>query len=104
MDINTNPQIVISRSSQYVNKFRSYKVFIDNKLAGRIKDGEQLTLELAPGQYSIYLKIDWCKSEKIMFNIEKKEITQFNCGSNKNSLLFLPSLFSKKQWVYLQKC
>ncbi|WP_088044252.1 hypothetical protein [Bacillus sp. EAC] len=106
MDINTNPKIIISRTSQYVNKLRSYKVFIDSKVVGKIKDGERLTLEVAPGKHSIYLEIDWCKSNNIKFNSKQNEITQFNCGSNIKGVKILFTwcfLFSKNKWVYLQK-
>ncbi|WP_430510532.1 hypothetical protein [Gottfriedia solisilvae] len=106
MNLNSNPKIIISRTSQYVNKLRSYKVYINNKVVGKIKDGEELTLEVTPGKHSIYLEIDWCKSNNIMFDSMQNEITQFNCGSNiKGSKILFTCfyLFSKNKWVYLQK-
>jgi hypothetical protein len=106
MDINSNPKIIISRTSQYTNNLRSYKVFIDSKEVGKIKDGERLTLEVEPGNHSIYLKIDLDKSDEIMFDIKQNETIQFNCGSKIKGIKMLVGwfyLFSKNQWVYLQK-
>lgn len=58
MNNHSKAKIIISRTSQYPNKFRSYKIFIDDQLVGKVKDGEQISLEVEPGNHSIYIKID----------------------------------------------
>jgi hypothetical protein len=64
-----NGRIEISRPSMYVNKFRSYAVYLDGIQVGHIRDGEAITLIVSPGEYSVWVKIDWLKSNHIEVEI-----------------------------------
>ena len=61
--------ITLKRTSQYASKWRKIKIFLNDSLLYEIKDGEEKTCNLPVGKYEIYAKIDWCSSEKIMFDL-----------------------------------
>jgi len=46
---------------------RAYKVVLDGKVIGTIKDGEQVEFDVAPGRHQLQLKIDWCRSNIVDF-------------------------------------
>lgn len=72
--------ICIKRISQYSNKLRKFDIYLDNKNIGSISDGEEVKSEIAPGKHEILLKIDWCSSNKLAFDIEGGQTINFNCG------------------------
>lgn len=60
---------------------RNYKVMLDDVFIRNIKIGETIDLDVTPGQHSIYLHINWCKSSRIDFVINENETKEFACGS-----------------------
>jgi len=72
--------IEIARTSQYVNKLRNFIVMIDDYEMSKIEDGGKLRIEVTPGEHEIYLKNDWCRSNKLRFLIEESEHILFYCG------------------------
>ena len=63
------------------DKQRSYKIIIDGKLYGCIKPGEIKDIDIALGEHTIYLKINWVRSNIINFTVSKNESVEFCCGN-----------------------
>lgn len=57
-------RIVLSRSSEWMNRARSFKVMIDGHQAGTISNGGTEEFKLEPGQHKIHCKVDWCSSRE----------------------------------------
>ena len=74
--------VKISRISEFASKFRKYKIIVDGDNMGTIKDGKTVEIPVQPGEHELYLKIDWCRSNKITFNIADEEQVQFRCRYN----------------------
>ena len=74
-------KILIERESQFISRMRSYKILANGKELGSIKDGEMREFPMEPGEYSLQLQIDWCKSKQIKVNIQQDGIIKFKCGS-----------------------
>ncbi len=74
-------KITISRESQFMNKMRSYDIYVDGEKTGEIKNGETEEISVTPGEHVIQLQIDWCKSKKIPFRLSEGESHSFQCGS-----------------------
>lgn len=95
--------IKINRVSGYDDRLRKYKVFVDDIYLGDIRDGETKEFDVSPGQHTIYLKIDWCRSNKIKFDLNKEEKMVFDCGNATrwyNILLYIT--FLKNQYLWLE--
>ena len=98
--------IEISRVSNYSDRLRKYKIIVDDKEISDLKDGEIKQLELDEGNHNIYLKIDWCRSNKVDFYTPKDEIIRFECGSSiigwKRFIAFVYITFLKNQYLWLK--
>ena len=82
-------KIILNRDSGYADRLRAYHVVIDDKKTAKISNGANLEIIVEPGSYELFLKIDWCRSNKIKFSISENEIKEFNCGSNLRGIKFI---------------
>lgn len=73
--------IRITRESGYADVLRAYQVVLDGKVVGKIKDGEQFEFDVAPGKHQLNLKVDWCRSNIVDFEVGQGAV-EFECGSN----------------------
>lgn len=85
--------ITIKRDSGYADLFRAYKIILDGKAVAKIQNGQQLKLEAPRGKHQIYLKLDWCRSNVLEFELGEREMT-FDCGSSLREWRLLLS------WLY----
>lgn len=74
--------IKIKRDSGYADRIRVYHVMLDGQMVGKISNGESIEIAIEPGNHELFLKIDWCRSNKIDFVISADEIRAFDCGSS----------------------
>ncbi|MFA5471601.1 MAG: hypothetical protein WC219_06105 [Acholeplasmataceae bacterium] len=83
--------MIISRIDTYVDSLRTYKIIIDKQVVGKIKNGKTLELDLDDftGIKTIYLKIDWCRSNKIKIDNDDRN-TRLLCG---------PSMMGRNIWI-----
>lgn len=59
--------------------FRSLPIYLDGKKIGMIKENQTLEIPVLPGNHEIFVKMDWSRSNKIVFNIAEGEQTHFKC-------------------------
>ncbi|MBU3214010.1 hypothetical protein LL033_20480 [Clostridium estertheticum] len=78
--------IQLSRQSTYYDKYRYYEIIIDGILYGNIGDGETKDIDIVDGNHSIYLKIDWCRSNELVFVESNDKLIGFNCGNSVQGL------------------
>ncbi len=74
-------KVVLSRKKQYSDLLRNYRVILDGEEIGKIFRGERKEFSISPGKHEIELKIDWCGSNKLNFEIKDNETINFNCKS-----------------------
>ena len=101
-----NSKIIIKRDKQYADSIRNYKIFLDGEKIYTISNGEEKEFQIGPGKHSIQLKIDWCKSNQIEFEIKDNQKLNFLCGSNLKGLnIFLSLLYAtiwRKKYLYIK--
>ncbi|MCK8818032.1 DUF2846 domain-containing protein [Natroniella sulfidigena] len=85
-------KIKLLRTSQAVNSGRDYEIYLNGEQEGEIANGEEEIIEVRPGEHEIYVKIDWCKSKKMILNLDEDEEVKLICGSK---------LVGWKQWLTL---
>jgi hypothetical protein len=101
--------IRISRVNEYMDSVRSYKIMLDNGYVGDIKNGEVKDIDIEPGIHEIFLKIDWCRSNIIEFNVSANETVEFECGNSMDgmrillSLVYITFLKNKYLWIKVKK-
>jgi hypothetical protein len=74
--------ISVSRDSGYADRVRDYRVVLDGTEIGRIGNGGQKSIEVAAGHHQLMMKVDWCRSDIVSFEIGQDQTAQFQCGSS----------------------
>jgi len=72
----------IVRDWGYADRLRAYKVIVDGKTAGEIRNGETKEFPISSGQHELSLKIDWCGSKTIRFTVADGDVLTFDAKSN----------------------
>ena len=83
-------KLIITRTSEWNNKAREFGIYLNDKKIGVIDDGEKKEFEIEPGIYKINGKIDWCKSQKIEFNITENESKEIEISGFKYGNIIMP--------------
>jgi hypothetical protein len=96
-------KIKIHRNSEYSNRFRNIDIYLDNKILGKIKDGESIDFEIPNGKHSLTAKIDWTTSNEVEFDIEN-ETVQFNLSGTSPFLALYYITFGRKNYLKLKIC
>jgi len=78
----------IKREASWANRLRKYKVILDGEEVGSIGESGTFEYPINPGLHTLYLQIDWCRSNKLEFEIENNEILKFKCGGVRNFKFF----------------
>lgn len=96
----------LKRDSGWADRARAYKVVLDGKVMGEIKNGEEKMFDIAEGEHELVIKIDWCASNTVNFN-KNGNATIFECGSNLRGVKIFLSLiyviFMRNQYLWLAK-
>jgi hypothetical protein len=87
-------RIVIVRSNEYINRFRSIDLYLNGEILGYIDNGETIEYDLPGGDHKLVAKIDWCGSQQIDFNLEEHESQIFNLSGFKHSRVIMPFSFT----------
>ena len=96
--------IYLTRDKGWADSLRAYKVFLDGKFIYKIEQGENYQFNTSPGPHELYLKIDWCRSNKIQFSMENNHSIKFKCRSNlRGWRIFLVLIFIPSKWIVLER-
>ncbi|TXL65683.1 hypothetical protein FHP05_06050 [Cerasibacillus terrae] len=76
--------IEIKREAGWADRLRKYKVILDEEEVGSIGPRGTFEYPINPGLHTLYLQIDWCRSEKLEFESQNNEILKFKCGGLSN--------------------
>jgi hypothetical protein len=102
---NTRPpdSLTLIRGLEYTNYTRAYTVIIDGAKAAEISSGETCHIPLSNGVHQISLKIDWCKSEELEFELQKGTNLTMHCGATYNNWKANFMVFFKPhRWLYVR--
>lgn len=76
-------KLIIHRSSEFANRIRAIRIYLDKEKIGEIMDGETKEFEIPAGRHLLQAKIDWCGSNEIEFRVhEGKPVTFSLFGTN----------------------
>ncbi len=68
----------VTSKRELLNILRSYKIYIDGKLVGKVQNGKIQNFEIEPGNHKVYAKLDLFKSNEIDVQINENEVTEIN--------------------------
>ena len=97
-------RIEIWREREFKDSLRAYQIELDGKVVEKINSGEIIGLDVQPGQHRLRLKIDWCSSPYVDYEIQLGQTIKFQCGSNAKSLLVLIYItFLRNKYLWLKR-
>jgi hypothetical protein len=95
----------IVRDSGYADRLRAYKILVDGKTIGEIRDGETREFPISSGQHDLALKLDWCGSKTTQFAVVEGDALTFYAKSNLRGPRVLAALwralFMWSSWIIL---
>jgi hypothetical protein len=77
--------IKLQRTSEYVNLYRDYHIYLDGEKIGTLSNGKTKEFETTDGQHSLIAKIDWCSSPTLTFYVDKLKTKHIKVGGFKYS-------------------
>jgi hypothetical protein len=95
--------IIIQRRSGFTDKLRAYKVELDGSVIGEIRDGESRQFPVSQGSHTLLLKLDWCTSETVAFELSDKPVG-FECGGKSPFLSGFNAIFKRNRYIRLERC
>ncbi|WP_417069814.1 hypothetical protein [Niveibacterium terrae] len=97
-------EISLVRDSGWVDRFRKYKVVVDGVCVGKIANGGSFTHQVASGEHTIRVEIDWCKTKRLSFSAGEAPVA-FKVRSNLRGwkiLLVTAYLVLPSRWIVLE--
>ncbi|MCA6490967.1 MAG: hypothetical protein IM558_09195 [Chitinophagaceae bacterium] len=82
--------IRIKRTSEYNNRIRDYKIFVDGQQVGTIANGETKDFPTTVGQHIVTAKIDWCSSPNISIELKENQTSNLKVGGFKYGQILMP--------------
>ncbi|MBC3880676.1 hypothetical protein H8K35_02855 [Undibacterium sp. LX40W] len=100
-------EILVHRPSQYQDKIRDYRLFVDGVFLTKIKPNSQTVLNIPDDAKQLQAKIDWCTSAMFMVNeIKSNRITIKNTyGDHLAKALLMPLYYislGRKQYLTIE--
>ena len=89
-----------------IDLFRSYKILLNDREVGRVKNGKVFEFDVQPGAHCLQLQIDWCFSNPVKFECQD-ELIEFECGNDyhgKRVFLGVLNVFaSRGEYLWLKR-
>jgi hypothetical protein len=93
---------IARRANAYQDRARAYKVMLDGEEVGRVKRGESVSFDAAPGAHQLQMKIDWATSEPVDIQVAPGQDLHFECWPNSTPLTALYwTTFGKNKYIGL---
>lgn len=86
-------------SNWWADSLRAYEVVIDGCVAGRIRQGESHDFEVAAGSHEIFLKISWCRSEKLVLDLAAGQEAVVDCSARRLITGFYAITFGRSRYI-----
>ena len=93
--------LVIRRKSHFTYAVRNFSIYIDGSKQDSLANGSQKTLILEPGQHTIYLTVDYYKSNPLEITLRPGESVALVCGLQTGGANPLTAWLSKDTYLNL---
>ena len=101
-----NGLVHIRRTTSWPDRLRSYQVVVDGDRVAVLHPGGVIEFPISPGHHTIVIRIDWCSSNTLEFEVMPGERVIFECGSNLTGwrmvLALFYILFVRHEYLYLR--
>jgi len=74
-------KLIIIRNSEYVNRLRTYLIYLDGVKLGNVANGDSKEFEISAGHHQVWAKINWCSSPTISFDVNEGKAKTYQVGA-----------------------
>jgi hypothetical protein len=93
----------ITRRSAITDRARAYKVRVDGRQVGSIRNGKTESFPIEPGSHEVMLQVDWGWSPPVTIQVVSGTTTRLTCGPRANLLTGLYyATFGRKKYLRLE--
>lgn len=92
------PKVTVIRSQQYEGRLRKMKISVNGIEDGYVRDGQDLTLQIAPGRHEMTASMDWCRVHLDLELLEADDEVFVKTGFSGSGLAML---FKPSKAIYL---
>jgi hypothetical protein len=78
---------VYRASESWRDRLRAYSLVIDGAVVEKVKRGESATVAVTPGEHTVWMKVDWCRSRIFRIELSDNERVTLTARSGIRSLL-----------------
>ena len=82
---------------------RSYKVVLDGEEVAKLKMGDTTEISSHPGHHTLWMRLDFKKSNTIQFELRPDTTTRFECEPGGRYLMALVDLFRSGRYIALRQ-
>jgi hypothetical protein len=82
--------IRLKRTSEYNNRMRDFKIFIDGQQIGTIANGETKEFPTTAGPHIVTAKIDWCSSPDLSVDVNDNQTKTLKVGGFRSGQILMP--------------
>jgi hypothetical protein len=75
-------KVIIARPSEWVNRLRPIRIFIDGTEAASLKNGSSEEIAVSPGSHKIYGRLSWFYSTEFEVDIKQNEVVYLRTRSS----------------------
>ena len=97
--------IYLARVPQYQDKYRKYRVLLDDRESESIAQDQTLKFQVTPGEHSVKIEIDWTSSNTLVFNARPEQDIYLECGSKAGAnpvKMFLALTIVRNSYLYVK--
>lgn len=74
--------LTLRREASWSAHLRAFQIFIDGQPQGTIKEDETSHISLTPGPHRLRLRVDWCRSPEVEFQVAAGEAVAYACRAS----------------------
>jgi hypothetical protein len=93
----------IRRPNAFNGYFRSYTVMLDGKPAGKISNDSEIELPVGGGRHELFLKIDWCGSNKETFSVPESGSVSYEVTAVNPFAALYYVVFNRESYLQLRR-
>ena len=74
-------KLVVTRKAGWFGRFRDVNLLVDGSVVGSISANASTTVDVAPGQHVVTVKMDWVESAPLEVSVADEETTELEAWS-----------------------
>lgn len=96
-------RIQVNRASNaWVDRGRTYEVFVNGKSCGDLRRGEQIEIEVDPGSQDVHLAVDWCRSPTLTIEAKSGGRSRLLCRPANPLMIPYTITFGRDRYIRLE--